>query len=230
MAKLTAKTVLTKPPGMYADGSGLYLQVATKAARSWIYRYQLEGKRRDMGLGPVETVTLAEARERADAARKLVRDRIDPIDARRAAEAAARLQRAKAMTFQQCAEALYRRRHARMEECEARKAVDGNAHDLRLSCLWRTANRRRSNRLGHESRATDMVDKDGDRQRGCRGRIENVLDWATDQWLSDRARTRRGGVGIWKTSCRCGARYRRSNTMPRCHMPRLAYLWQRCAG
>lgn len=62
----------------------MYLQVTATGARSWILRYQLDGRRREMGLGSVSLFGLAEARERALSARKLLADGIDPIDARRA--------------------------------------------------------------------------------------------------------------------------------------------------
>jgi integrase len=89
---------------MYADGGGLYLQVTERGA-SWIYRYMLNGRAREMGLGPLALFGLAEARTKALDARRLRHDGIDPIEARRAARAQLRLDAAKAMTFQQCAEA-----------------------------------------------------------------------------------------------------------------------------
>ena len=89
---------------MFADGGGLYLQVTASGARSWIYRYQMNGRRRDMGLGSISDFGLAEARERAADARKLVRDGIDPIEARKAQKAEQRLEDAKAVTFQEAAE------------------------------------------------------------------------------------------------------------------------------
>jgi integrase len=99
---------------MYCDGGGLYLQVTkgTEDAegtqginRSWIFRYTLNGRTREMGLGPTHTVTLAEARERARQQRHLLLDGIDPIEAKRAARAQAKLEAAKAMTFKECADA-----------------------------------------------------------------------------------------------------------------------------
>jgi Arm DNA-binding domain len=53
-----------KEPGYYADGGGLYLQV-TDGGRSWVFRYSRAGKRRDMGLGPLDLVSLAGARDKA---------------------------------------------------------------------------------------------------------------------------------------------------------------------
>jgi integrase len=103
--RLTAlKVRRAKRPGMYADGGGLYLQVSERGA-SWILRYMLNKRAREMGLGPVALFSLAEARTKALEARKLRHEGIDPIEARRAARAQLRLDAAKAMTFQQCAEA-----------------------------------------------------------------------------------------------------------------------------
>lgn len=98
---------------MYADGGGLYLQI-TKArskdqtpevvgSKSWIFRYQLDHKAREMGLGPFHSVTLAEARDKAAEARKLKVDGKDPIELRRARKAAERVEAAKAVTFKAAA-------------------------------------------------------------------------------------------------------------------------------
>lgn len=85
--KLTAKAVANLGPGMHSDGGGLYLLVRATGARSWIFRFRHLGRLRDMGLGSVQDFTLAEARARAAAQRKLRADGIDPIDARDAARA-----------------------------------------------------------------------------------------------------------------------------------------------
>ncbi|MBB4287914.1 tyrosine-type recombinase/integrase [Roseospira goensis] len=87
--RLTARQVATTTePGLYADGDGLYLRVSPAGTRGWIYRYQIGGRRRDMGLGRTAEVSLARARELAGEARALVRDGRDPIEAREAARAA----------------------------------------------------------------------------------------------------------------------------------------------
>lgn len=52
-------------PGYYADGAGLYLQVGNSGWKSWIYRFTLDGRTRDMGLGSFITFGLAEARQSA---------------------------------------------------------------------------------------------------------------------------------------------------------------------
>jgi hypothetical protein len=94
--------------GRYADGGGLYLQVSAFDTKAWIFRYTLNGHPREMGLGPLHTVTLAEARDVARECRNLTREGIDPISQRRAEKAARRLENDNAMTFRQCAEAYIR--------------------------------------------------------------------------------------------------------------------------
>jgi hypothetical protein len=105
MERLTALQLarLVNKPGMYPDGGGLYLQVS-KSGASRIYRYMLDGRAREMGLGPLALYGLQRARERALEARRLRHEGIDPIDQRRAMRQKARLDVAKAITFKQCAE------------------------------------------------------------------------------------------------------------------------------
>lgn len=73
---------------MHADGGGLYLQVSASGARSWIYRYSLRQRRREMGLGSVAVYGLQDARRMAAEARRLVADGIDPIEHRERARTA----------------------------------------------------------------------------------------------------------------------------------------------
>ena len=102
---LTAVAVgkLTKP-GRYAVGDGAYLQIATGGTKSWLFRYKRDGKARHMGLGPYSLLTLAEAREKAREARRALLEGIDPLEAKAARRARARLDAARGMTFRQCAE------------------------------------------------------------------------------------------------------------------------------
>src|SRR5215831_17040377 len=65
---------------LHPDGAGLYLQIKPGGARSWIYRFRLNNRTRDMGLGALADVSLVKAREKATAARALVDDGIDPIE------------------------------------------------------------------------------------------------------------------------------------------------------
>lgn len=73
-----------KPAGSYGDGNGLYLVVDPSGAARWLLRIQVSGKRRDVGLGSAQTVTLAEARDLAHDVRRKVRQGEDPVAARRA--------------------------------------------------------------------------------------------------------------------------------------------------
>jgi len=85
MGKLTARKVdALKEPGHYVDGDGLALLIGKRGGKSWILRTMVRGKRRDIGLGGVSWVSLAEAREKAREARKIAREGGDPIAARKA--------------------------------------------------------------------------------------------------------------------------------------------------
>src|SRR5687768_3095644 len=77
-----------REPGRFGDGGGLYLQVKPGGTKSWLFRYQLQGKARQMGLGPADIVGLAEAREKARECRRTILDGADPIEARRRARSA----------------------------------------------------------------------------------------------------------------------------------------------
>ncbi len=86
MGKLTAlKARALREPGRHSDGEGLTLFIKDSGAKSWVLRMQTSGKRRDFGLGSFETVSLAEAREKASEIRKQLRNGIDPVAAKRAA-------------------------------------------------------------------------------------------------------------------------------------------------
>ena len=87
--KLTARGVETAKLGTHGDGGGLYLVVSPKGAKKWVFRFKIRGKQSLMGLGSEELVTLAEARDKAIDARRMVVAGINPIAARRQAELAA---------------------------------------------------------------------------------------------------------------------------------------------
>src|SRR5262249_43085078 len=107
--RLTARWVETaKTPGLYAGGGSLYLLIAPVGSKQYIFRYIRNGRLHDMGIGPTHPLSLAEARERATEARKLLLDGIDPVAAKRARFAALRAADAKAITFKQCVEGFIR--------------------------------------------------------------------------------------------------------------------------
>jgi integrase len=107
--RLSPAKVRTAKAGMWCDGGGLYLQCVQGAdgglRRSWLYRFAVRGRERQMGLGSAEAVSLSEAREKAAHCRKLRQAGIDPIEHRKEAQARAALEAAKSMTFDECRDA-----------------------------------------------------------------------------------------------------------------------------
>src|SRR5262245_43094131 len=113
IGKLTAlKVDKAKEPGMYGDGGGLYLRVTPDRAKNWVFRFMLNGRARWMGMGPLHTVSLLEARKRASEHRLQRHDGIDPIEARRVKRLQARLDAAKTKTFKECADGYIKAHHA----------------------------------------------------------------------------------------------------------------------
>jgi len=81
--RLTARKIETAKPGKYSDGGNLYLIVSPTGARKWVLRFTWRGKAREMGLGTPATVSLADARERAANARRMIGQGLDPINERK---------------------------------------------------------------------------------------------------------------------------------------------------
>jgi integrase len=165
-------------PGLHGDGGGLTLQITTTGAKSWLLRYMMAGKPFGMGLGPTHTVSLAEARQKALDARKLLIEGINPLVVRRQNQIAGALASARMMTFDQCAEAYIL----------AHKAGWKNA---KHGDQWtNTLNTYASPVFGHLPVAeidTGLVVKclspiwesKTETASRLRGRIESVLGWAT---------------------------------------------------
>lgn len=101
--RLSAIGLASRPPGFHADGRGLYFSVGPGGSRSWIFRYMLRGRSRDMGLGSFPDITLADARAESASARVLCKQGIDPIGRRDSQRAAQRVEKARAVTFKDCA-------------------------------------------------------------------------------------------------------------------------------
>lgn len=179
LSRLTALKVakLTKP-GLHGDGGGLTLQITKAGNKSWLFRYMRDGKARAMGLGPTHSVTLAEARVKALDARKVLLDDKDPLDEKRQRKLKRTLDRAKQLTFDQCAAAYIAAHKASWKNP---KHADQWTNTLKtyaspkfgqfpvseidtamvvrcLSPIWETK--------------TETASR-------LRGRIESVLDWAT---------------------------------------------------
>lgn len=87
MGKLNALQVKNlSEPGRYSDGEGLILKIGPTGGKSWILRVQVDGRRRDIGLGNARTVSLRDAREAAGELRKLARSGIDSLAAKQKQE------------------------------------------------------------------------------------------------------------------------------------------------
>ncbi len=79
MKRLTATAIKHAKPGRHSDGHGLLLYVKESGRKSWVQRLTIHGKRRDIGLGSVELVSLADARAKAYAYWRVARTGGDPL-------------------------------------------------------------------------------------------------------------------------------------------------------
>ena len=170
---LTTRKVETAKPGKYEDGYGLRLVVAESGARKWVFRYMLAGKRVEMGLGSVPTVSLAEARQRAADARRLVKAGTRPSlgAARRACGSGGGRH-----LWSVCAE-VARYNRGGLSECKAPRPVAKYPHDVRGTNLEQTARPHRDGRRA----CLPEADMDGEGGNGVTGA------------RPDRARSRRRG-------------------------------------
>lgn len=100
---LVAKHLPSMRAGRHSDGGGLYFYVRV-SSRSWLFRYRDRdsGKLRDMGLGRFPDVSLSEARAKATDQRRLLREGVNPIEAKREARVASSIESASSRTFKQC--------------------------------------------------------------------------------------------------------------------------------
>jgi integrase len=172
-----SKVGALKEPGLYSDGGNLHLRVAPGGSKQWVFRYSLGRRTRDYGVGPFPTLSLAEARDRAHGLRKLLLDKIDPIEHRRQERATRAVGDAKHISFDDAATAYvasqersWRSRHHAREWVRSLKAyaspvfgklpisaVDTGLILRALKPIWLTK---------------------GTTATRVRGRIEAVLDWA----------------------------------------------------
>jgi integrase len=169
------------------DGYGLWLQVSSYKTKSWLFRFMIDGKADSMGLGPVKTTSLAKAREKAQQARDLVKEGINPREARDAERRQRRVEAAKALTFKKCADAYI----------EANKASWKNEkHSDQWFATFNETKRGRKvfpaataaiNELPVSAIDTALMlkvlepiwTKTPESASRIRGRIERVLGWAT---------------------------------------------------
>jgi integrase len=129
-AKIRALTT----PGLHADGRGLYLQIRPGGARSWIYRFTLNGRTRDMGLGPSANVSLVNARAKANTARLLRDAGTDPIENAIVTKTAAPIIATSGPTFEQAAEAFMadklKRLRSKVHQHQWRQTLEDYAYPI----------------------------------------------------------------------------------------------------
>ena len=183
--RLAAISLRTLPDGWHADGHNLYLLVRG-GSRSWVFRYVgLDGKRRNMGLGTLSSVSLAEARRAAFVFGEQLRHPINPIDPaleRRRKRLETEANRAKQMTFKQCADAYLaiasREWRNQKHGAQWRNTLDTYVHPV----------------IGHFPVADvdkalvlkvlrPIWEEKTETARRVRGRIELILNWATTENL-----------------------------------------------
>jgi integrase len=178
--RLTAADLRRKIPGTYGDGGGLLLQVSSgkhAVNRSWVFRYTIDGRRREMGLGSTITISLGEARELALQCRKLRLAGVDPIERRKAARATTAAATAKAITFDECADrfvAAHRAgwrsaKHAAQWSSSVARYVSPVIGQLPVGAVDTALVMRVLEPLWQRAPVTG---------NHVRGRVEQVLDWA----------------------------------------------------
>jgi integrase len=175
-----------KSPGLHFVGgvAGLGLQVLPTGGRTWVLRATVAGKRRDMGLGGYPDVTLAGAKEAARVAREKIRMGIDPIAERYAALSALRAMQGKAMNFKEAALAYMathetgwrNTKHAQ----QWRNSLNAYAYPVIGQLSLRDVE------LAHIMKILEPIwQGKTETANRLRGRIEQVLDWATVRGYRD---------------------------------------------
>ncbi len=166
---LSAASLRSAPPGRHADGNGLFLYVKPEGTRSWIQRLVIRGRRRELGLGAVALVSLAEARELALANRKLARSGGDPLAEKRRVQGVP--------TFAEAARRV-------VEQKRGGWRGTHHAHNW-LRSLERYAFPRVGSRPVSEVSSADVLEiltpiwhEKPETARAVRQRIRSVLEWA----------------------------------------------------
>ena len=193
---LSAAFIRTAPPGRHADGNGLYLFVQPSGTRSWIQRLVIRGRRRELGLGSVALVSLAEAREKARANRKLAREGGDPLAEKRRSQGVP--------SFAEAA--------ARVVEQQQAGWRDPKYPKIWLSSLERYAFARIGKMPVSEVTSADLLEVLGPiwhvkapTARTVRQRMHGVLEWAVAMETPDRQPLRPDRASARPSERRCAA-------------------------
>jgi integrase len=178
---LTARKVERETrPGRYHDAEvrGLYLQIGKTGGKSWLLRFERDGRERWHGLGAVDTFTLKEARERARAARQLLADGIDPIDHKKAEQAKRAAAKARLLTFREASEAYFHQHEAKWKNAKHRAQFVSTLKTYAYPVLANMAVADIDTPAVLKCVEPIWEEKTETASR-VRGRIESVLDWAT---------------------------------------------------
>ncbi len=192
MALTALKAKALQEPGRYTDGRGLMLYINGSGSKSWVLRLMINGKRRDIGLGSFQDVSLADARGKAEEFRKLARAGEDPLRKKQEAKS----QQLAQMTFREAAEAVHKEHEGGWKNAKHRaqwlSSLEAYAYpdigDLSVAELDGPAIRDLLARIWLEKPET---------ARRVRQRIGAVLDWAYSKGLrSTEAPMRSIGKGL----------------------------------
>jgi integrase len=171
-------------PGLYADGGGLYLQIAKGGSKSWIFRYMLAGRPRKMGLGSVNTLPLKLARERAAEQRLKLLDADDPIELRKAERMAKLAASTTAMSFKEAADQYIKAHRASWKNVKHAGQWEATLKTYAYPVFGDLAVSRVDVALVMKVLEPIWSTKPETASR-VRGRIESVLDWAKARHLRD---------------------------------------------
>lgn len=182
---LSARQVDTlKAAGRYGDGHGLCLQITPTGAKSWLLRYERNGRERWMGLGPLHTVSLKDARERARKARQQLLDGIDPIELRRSEHAKLALEASKAVTFEEAATAYFDAHQAKWRNAKHRNQFISTLKEYVFPKVGKLAVADID--IGSVLSVLEPIwPTKTETASRVRSRIEAVLDWATVRKLRE---------------------------------------------
>lgn len=179
--KLAAVTLRKLADGWHADGGNLYLFVRG-ASRTWVFRYvSLDGKRRNMGLGSIESTSLSRARELAKANRTAVRDKqtpVDPITQAKTQKAARKAAEQRSITFKACAEAVMKSKGQEWRNPKHGQQWKNTLESYAYPILGSLPVGMIDTPLIIRCLEPIWTEKTETASR-VRGRIESVLDWAT---------------------------------------------------
>lgn len=163
--------------GLHPDGAGLYLQVNSRGAKSWIYRFSISGRAREMGLGSLLVVGLADAREKAHDVRRQVAAGVDPIEARKAAKVEQRLQAAGSVTFDEATERFIAVQEAGWRNDKHRQQWRATLRTYASPSIGSTPVADIG--TGHITKILDPLwPAKPETASRLRGRIERILDWS----------------------------------------------------